>query len=363
MNNDTTERITTSQATFVIVNYAVAAGVLTLPRILVQIGKTPDVWISVIIGGLLSFLAGYLIIRLGRRFPGQTFYQYCSKIVGRPIALFIGLAIVVYFTCIASYELRSVQEITTFFLLEGTPGWTITAVILWVAVYLCIGGINALARMCRLIVPITWVVFFGAGLLSMEMFDLENLRPVLADGLGPVLRAVKPTALTFTAGEDLLFLVALMAKPQKAGKAFAVGTAIATFFYVTSVVISIGVFSTDGVVTRTWPFLDVVRSYEVSYLFFERFEPLMLAIWIIQIFCCICITLYGAAIGLSHLFQLNYRYSLFALLPFVHILKEIPHTINGLFAFGTILGDCAMLMFGIVPLVLLVIAKLRKISA
>jgi len=53
-------------------------------------------------------------------------------------------------------------------------------------------------------------------------------------------------------------------------------------FYVITVIMVIGAFSVDGVVTRTWPTLDLML--EITGLIFERFESLLLVIWMMQMF-------------------------------------------------------------------------------
>ncbi|WP_379128679.1 GerAB/ArcD/ProY family transporter [Paenibacillus sp. sgz500958] len=348
------------QATIMMVNYVLAAGVLTLPRTTVEVSKTPDVWISVILGGVISMLAGIIIVKLSQRFPGQTLYQYIRRIVGKPLGFVIGVLIAGYFLCIAGFEIRSVQEVTSYFLLDGTPHWAIASIFLWVALYLCMGGINAIAGMCRLIVPITWTIFLGGGLLSLEVFELDNLRPVLGEGLSPVWKAIKPTALTYTAGDAMIFLVAFMDKPKKAVKVITIGTSIVMLFYIIAVVMTIGAFSIDGVVTRTWPYIDLIRSFEVRYFMFERFESMMLAIWIMQIFCTFCIAFYGASLGISQLLNKKLAHCFFVLLPIVYIVSELPPDLNGLFALGSGLGNWAILLFGLLPLPLLIIACFRR---
>ncbi|GGF94038.1 germination protein [Paenibacillus albidus] len=357
------DRITTTEAVIINVNYVLAAGVLTLPRTAVEAAGTSDVWISVILCGLLAMVTGAVIAKLSQRFPGRTFFEYIRFIIGKPLGFLLGISVAAYFLSIASFEMRTVQEITGFYLLEGTPSWAICALFLWVALYLCLGGINAVARMCRLIIPIAWGIFLGVSLLSLEIFDLNNLRPVMAEGVGPVWRALRPTALTFTAGESLLFLVAFMDKPKKVMQVVVGGNAIAMVFYLAAVVLSIGAFSTDGVITRTWPFVDLIRSFDVSYLVFERFESLLLAIWILQIFCTFCIAYYGAALGVSQLLNIKFKHCLYGLLPLIYIVAEIPRSINGLFMMGNEIGNWALIVFGILPLPLLVVAYFRRAGA
>lgn len=354
------ERISTNNAIILVVNYVLAAGVFTLPRTTVELSKTPDVWISVLIGGMLSILTGTIIALLGRRFPGQTIFQYIGCIIGRPLGAVLGLVLVGYFICIASFEMRTVQEVTGFYLLEGTPVWAVAAIFMWVALYLSSGGISAVSRMSRLIMPITWTVFFGVCLLSLQIFDINNLRPVLGEGMNPVWRSIKPTTLTFTSGEALLFLAAFMEKPKRSIRVVVGGTMIAAVFYIMAVVLCIGAFSVDGVVTRTWPFIDLIRSFEVSYLIFERFESLWLTIWIMQIFCTFCIALFGASLGLAQITGMNWKSSLFLLLPVIYIITEIPRSLNGLFAFGKGIGNVSMILFGVLPLLLLLLSRIRR---
>ena len=44
------------------------------------------------------------------------------------------------------------------------------------------------------------------------------------------------------------------------------------------------------------PTIDLMRSFEISGLIFERFESLLLVIWIMQIFATYTISYYAAAL-------------------------------------------------------------------
>lgn len=56
MSTEVKDRITAVQATIILANYTIAAGILTLPRTIVEASETPDVWISVFLGGVITFL-------------------------------------------------------------------------------------------------------------------------------------------------------------------------------------------------------------------------------------------------------------------------------------------------------------------
>lgn len=106
--------------------------------------------------------------------------------------------------------------------------------------------------------------------------------------------------------EIMLLLLLFMKQPKKAGKVVLVETLIPLIFYVITIVMVIGTLSVDGVVTRTWPTIDLMHSFEMPGLIFERFESLLLVIWIMQIFTSFNISRYAASLGLSQVFKKIY---------------------------------------------------------
>lgn len=354
------DRITTSQTIIIVTSFLIATGILTLPRTSVAEVKTPDVWIALLLGGLVALTAGIIMVALSLQYPEQTFYQYCGEIVGKPIGGLLSLFLSLYFLAHAGFQVRAMLEITKFFLLQGTPDWAITMIFLWVGLYLITGGINPIARMCDIILPSTVFLFLLVIFMSIGIFDGDNLRPVLGKGILPVLKGVKVTALSFSGIEVMLFLLPFMKHPDRAIKAVTMGTVIPLFFYMITVVMVIGGLSIDGVVARTWPTIDLLRSFEIPGLIFERFESLLLVIWITQFFTTFVISYYGAALGLSQLFQKNIQPVMFGLLPVIYLLSAAPNNINGLFEFGDFIGNCGFYLGGLLPLLLLAISKIRR---
>lgn len=354
------DKISTPQAAVVVTNFILATGILSLPRTSVEKVKTPDVWITVILGGLIMMIAGVIMVKLSQQFPGKTFFQYNQEILGKWFGKLLSLVIICYFISIAGYQVRSMAEVTNFFLLESTPIWAIIMPFMWIGLYLIIGGINSIARMFEIILPITIFFCLLVLLMSFKLFEIDNLRPVLGSGFIPVLKGLKTTTLAYSGPEIMLLLVAFMSQPNKAVKAVLIGTFIPLLFYVFLVIMVIGALSIDGVVVRTWPSIDLIRSFEMPGLIFERFESMILAIWIMQIFTSFTISFYAAALGLSQLFHKNIKFFIYCLLPIIFIIAMTPHSINELFKFENILGDTIIILFCVMPFFLLVITKLKR---
>jgi spore germination protein len=351
------DQITTSQAAVIVINAILGTGILTLPRGSVDKVGTPDVWITVLFGGLLTILAGIIIVKLSQQFPQKTFYIYSQDIVGKWVGRFLGLLVIGYYFVTCGYQIRSLREVTKFLLLEETPDWAIILPFLFVGLYLIMGGINPIARHFEITLPITVVLFLLAIFLSFKIFEIENLRPVLGKGIIPVLKGVKTTTGAFTGAETMLIIVAFMREPNKAVKAVIIGITIPLILYFITVVMVIGALSADEVVTRTWPTLDLIRSFEISGLIFERFESLLLAIWIMQMFTVYTIAHYAAALGLSQIFKKNIHPIMIGLVPVFYLISVIPKNLNDVFKLGDYIANAALFLYGVMPLLLLIIAK------
>ena len=212
------ERITTSQTAVIITNFLLGTGILTLPRTSVDEVGTPDVWITLILGGLVALLAAVIMVKLNHQYPDKTFYEYSQDIIGKWIGSLISLFFVSYLLAHSGFQVRSMLEIIRFFLLEGTPRWAIVMIFLWVGLYLIVGGLSSIARLFQIVLPITFILFLLVVFMGIGIFDVDNLRPVLGEGIGPVLKGIKVTALSFSGIEIILILMPFMNQPRKANR-------------------------------------------------------------------------------------------------------------------------------------------------
>ncbi|MFN2747449.1 spore germination protein [Bacillus sp. z60-18] len=354
------EHITTAQTAVIVINFLLGTGILTLPRTSVDEVKTPDVWITLVLGGMIALTAAIIMVKLNQQYPKKTFYEYNQEIVGKWLGGFVSLLFIFYMLSHSGFQVRSMLEITHFFLLEGTPRWATAMVFLWVGLYSIVGGLSSLARLFEIVFPITVILFLLVVFMSTGIFEPDNLRPVMGQGIGPVLQGIKVTALSFSGIEIILILMPFMNQPNHIIKTVVIGTAIPLLFYMITVVMVIGALSVDGVITRTWPTIDLMRSFEIPGLIFERFESLLLVIWIMQLFNTFAISFYAAALGLSQLFKARLQSVMFGLLPLIYLIAMAPNNINTMFEFGDFIGNSGVYLGGLLPILLLVIAKVRK---
>lgn len=353
------DRITTAQAVMFITNFILGAGILTLPRTITEKIKTPDSWIAVIISGLFIMVMVLLMVKLCQRYPNETFYQFNQKIVGKWIGSLLSLIVVGYYISLSAFEVRAMAETTRLFLLQGTPTWAIMMPFLWIGLYLVLGGVNSIARMLEIIFPITVLFFLLVMFLGNSIFEVDNIRPVLGMGVMPVVKGLTTTSLSYAGFEIILIIFMFMKEQNKATKVALLGIGIPLIFYTITVVMVVGSLSVDGVLSQTWPVLTYIRSFEITGLLFERFDSLLLVIWIMQIFATYIVTFFAASLGLAEIFGKRNHTFIYGLIPVIYFVAMIPENINSVFKMGGMIGNFALYLFCIMPIVLLIVSVVK----
>ncbi|MUG23254.1 GerAB/ArcD/ProY family transporter [Paenibacillus macerans] len=354
------DKITTSQAVVFLTDSILGAGILTLPRSATEEVQTPDAWLSVVLASVLALLVVFIMIKLSQQFPGNTVFEFSQKIAGVIPGSALSALLIVFFMMMAVFEIRMLAEVTIFYLLEDTPIWAIIIPFIWVAAYLISGGINCIARLFQIIFPVSILVLVLSLFLSLRLFDIDNMRPLLGEGLPPVIAGLKSTLLSFAGFEVVLILVGHLQHPEKAVKRLLPGMSIPIALYLITTVIVVGGMSTSAVLRSTWPTLDLLRSFEISGLFFERFEFPFLVIWIMQMFCNFTSNFFVVSLGVSNVFRIKFPAALFALMPVIFIAALLPKSINDLLGLGGANGIMSVIVFVLVTLPLSVIFLIRK---
>lgn len=356
----TDNKITRSQAIVFLTNTVLGAGILTMPRSVSQAMHTPDSWLAILLSGLLILPIVWLMTRLSLYYPGLTVFQYAGRIVGRLPGTVLGLMLVVFCITIAGFEIRILAEVTMFFLLEGTPIWAIILPFIWAGTYLVSGGIQAIARVYQIVFPLTILVLLVSFGVSLRLFDIDNLRPVLGDGLAPVWDGVKASILIFSGCEVVLTIVGFMDQPRYAVRTMLTGIAIPAVLYLLTIIVVVGGMSLNTVITSTWPTLDLVRSFEITGFFIERLEFPLMVIWLMQMFCNFCSFFFQASLGISQLFRLPPQPVIFALVPIIFLTAMAVDKQKELFALGDIIGYMSIGLFVLLTVPLLIIQIIRK---
>jgi spore germination protein len=354
------DQITTMQTTWIVAKSIIGTGIIVLPRVISKGVGTHDGWISVLVSGFLAMLTGYIIVKLGQRFPNQTFFQYSQIVIGKPLGICISIFVSIDFIIRSGYVLRFMGEVVQIYLLNNTPLEVIMIVYLSLATYLTVGGLNPIARLIELFLPIVVILLLVLIAFSLRDFEIDNIRPVLGDGLRPVWKGIRPAVFSYSGFEIMLLLLAFMKKPREAIRSTLTGIGLATFLYTLVVMTAIGTLTVEEVKTVTWPTMSVAKNIELPGGFFERFESIFSVLWVLSMYTGFVLYQYVFSLGFSQILRMDYRKWVYASVPVIYLIAMFPSDLNSMFRLGDYLGKSAAYIIAVIPLSFWIIAKVRR---
>ncbi len=347
------KQLTTIQTGMFVISIMLAMGILKSPRDAAELMKTPDIWLSVILLGIVALVLGRIIILLNRYYPDLTYFEYAPIIIGKWLGNLTNFIILLYLLLFAGYEIRGLYEVIHTYLLQDTPFSVLVLSLILIGIYLINGGIASVARLFEIVLPISLLFFILAFILSFKTFQLQNVRPVMGLGVETVLKGVPGLVLPFAGFEFMLFLNAFMEEKEKAWKAFVTGVSIYTVFFAFVCFMVVGGLGVHQVSTLTYPTIELFRSFEQTGIIVERYESYFLAVWIMQIFTTYAGMHYFASYGLSRITGKNIRTFIYGLAPVIFFISSIPANTNELKQLGHLFSSIqTVIVTVLIPLIL-----------
>ncbi len=182
-------RISSVQLLFFFIVFEASTAILYTPARVAALAG-PDSWLAVSLGdvwyGLLIVLVA---VALGKRFPAQAFPEYLPEILGKVTGKLLAAAYALGFTYLASVILSEGSTFIHIALLNMTPPVVLDMVLAAVAAYGAYLGIEVIARENGMVLPAWALMVVLLLFLAAKDMNFGNLKPVLENGLLPVLRA------------------------------------------------------------------------------------------------------------------------------------------------------------------------------
>ncbi len=167
-----------------------------------------DIWLAILLSLFFTVLLVLILVRLQVIFPGKNLFEISYHCFGR----MAGKVFVLLFSWFAFHAgMLALMEVSFFIIttsLDQTPLLVLVTAVLTLVVLAVKQGIEVMGRAANHI--IVWVIAFILLMLValIPLMDPNNLRPVLASGLAPVLQGAF-TSFTFPMGEIILIAMIL----------------------------------------------------------------------------------------------------------------------------------------------------------
>lgn len=254
-----------------------------------------DVWLAVILGGLLTYPFLYLLFILARRFPRETFFEYAprlwSKWPARIIVLLFGVYAIIWLV-------RMLWMTTAFnaeFFLPQTPHVVVALLFMLGVIWLVRGGLVPLVRFFELMLPFFLLPYIWVIILSLSEMRISYFQPVLANGLMPVIKGALHYCLMIQGLEILLFALPFTLNPLRSRLAAFSGLTLLHLSSLLQGVTILGNLGREGTGHFIFPGTEVLSSLHLPGWPVERFELFLTLPWLIATFTSLGIALYLAA--------------------------------------------------------------------
>ncbi|MBS4211440.1 MULTISPECIES: GerAB/ArcD/ProY family transporter [Neobacillus] len=337
--------------------------------ILVGLGGSArqDAWISILLGLAGGILVFFIYYRLFKYYPELPLTSYLQKITGKWIGRILALFYVVYFMYVATRVLRDFGELLTTTIYTATPLVVINSLMILTIIYGIHKGFEVIARIGELYFAIIYFMAISGMILvtGSGLIHFENIRPMLENGMKPVLRTFLKETLVFPFGEMIVFTMLLpyLNNPKKVKIACIGGMGLAGINIAITAIVNVAVLGPDLFVRSNFPLLTTIGKIQLAN-FIERLDVFFMLYLVIGGFFKITIFYYAAVIGAADLFKLKSHQKLNFPIGFVILLASLmiasnfaEHIEEGLNVVTIYLSWPFQI---IIPLFLLVIAFFRN---
>ncbi|TCP30031.1 spore germination protein [Scopulibacillus darangshiensis] len=357
------EKIGQREIGFAIASLIIGVNILSLPRTIAATTKFADGWVSLLIAGSVSILFTWITAKLMLRFPNESFLDYSSKLVTKPLSVLFTILMIIYFILLTAFEVRYIAILTNQYLLDETPKEVISFVFLLVLTYAVAGSRAALFRLNILFLPIVLIVLLILLIGALSVFDPKHLFPLFKTNWTGYLRGVRDSYYILTGWEFLLFYTIIMRPNEKTVKPAVIGICVPIILYLFIYIITIGVYSNIATRNLLFPTVELAKEVEIPGGIFERAETLFYTVWIMKIFTASSIYFDGSVLAISSIFKGVKKVTIiFTLAPLIYLISLLPKNFNEVTSFGHFLSLFGIITSTVIPVLLYFVAKIRRIG-
>ncbi|MFC4322791.1 GerAB/ArcD/ProY family transporter [Litchfieldia salsa] len=273
-----------------------------------------DAWIAILLSTGIGIAMIILYNFMLKKREGCNLFEILEFCFGKYVSKVFSILYIIYFFYIASRILRDFGELIVSTIFEITPIEILSITIMLVIVYMLYLGIEVLGRTSEIFLPyvFSFIVLVGFFILFSGEMEFDNLFPIMADGFGPVLKAIFPSLMTFPFGELITFMVIIpyVSNFKYANKVSIFSVAFSGFMLAFTSIILITTLGPEMKTRATFPLLSAAR--EISLLrFIERVDLVIVFVVMFGIIVKVSIFFFAGLKGLEHVFSIPYRMFIF----------------------------------------------------
>lgn len=268
------------------------------------IGKQ-DLWISLILSTCMVFPILLICARLNFMFMGKNLFDILLICFGRYFGSFISLLYIWYFFYNSAEILRNFAQFVTIGFLAETPMYVLMIGITIFCIWIVKEGLEVIARWSEVFIFILIGTIFIAIFSLIPDMRLSNIRPVLQNGLSPVIKGAFVT-LSYPLCEVIIFVAIFntMSNRRLLYKVYILGFgigALVVFGISLTVILVVGV---NAATNTFFPTLAAIKRITIGNLF-QRVEVIIATLFSLGAFIKLSIYILATCKGVTRVLGFN----------------------------------------------------------
>ena len=344
-----------------IVVTVIGVGIFSYPRDVTSVVGT-DGWLVTIIAGIVTCLLLYIAYRAVKLNNYNKLYNMLENNFGKILGKILALLFIASNILAISLGMRLFVEVIKMYLLQETPTEFIIIVIILTGSYLVRGEIDALVKFNEIGFWIMFLPIVVILLLTFNRTDFTNVLPVFDNNTVNYIKGLKTAAYSFGGIEIIYVMLPFLTNKKRISNIILKSVSFITIFYVAIIIFTLAMFGKEQNKILLWPTITMIKSIDIPGSFIERWEGIVMALWIVFYFTTFTNIYYLSADIVKDMFNLkDIKISSIIIIPFVYAVALYPENIAQLYYINNTITPI-FLTFSLlaVPLMLFFGKKLRQ---
>lgn len=298
-------KITNHQLFSFTANGSIGGSVLVISAMAASVAKQ-DAWIAALLTPVFGLPVIWLYWFLGSQYTGMTLVGMIYDLFGKWIGFIIVVGFVFFYFTTASRVVWYIGNFISTQAMPETPANVIDALFLAAIVIGVLFGIETIARASELFLYFASTLFFIAMILVLPNAKIENLQPVLENGLIPILNStiLLSCFLTFPLIALMMIYPIHLNNVIEAKKSLIKGYLWGGCIIFTANLMPILVLGSKITANLRHPVYILAKEINVGIIF-TRLEFIVTASWIVTTFVIGILFFYAGVAALSQLLRLK----------------------------------------------------------
>ena len=336
-NNKISER----QSSIFIVLYIFSSASVLMPIFCIH-GAGTQCWIASLTASLMFFFPILLIYGILRQ--NGSFYEILSSSVGKYISKFYYSLFIVKSIISTALLLKIFSETVHIFLLEKTPLWLTSFIMLTVCAYAASKGIEAIGRLGEILIILVCIPFFMVFIAACFSVKPENFQKIFDTDIYDTAKTSFIAFLSFASADCIAMLLPYAADKKNSSKKMFVSAAVGMFTASAAIFIAIGCFGVYAATKQSAILPEIMNTIKLPPVLLERHDLLNMFFWIMLLFQLISSFVFFTCTAVKNISKKNKKSYMLWVIPFIYALTFVPIKLSSVYlllgitnAFGNIL--------------------------